>query len=348
MPPKRKPENRGLPSRWTFSDGAYYYIPPKNLRHLWEGKSWFRLGKTLAEAYQKWGERVQAPRSIVTVNELFDEMIRLEFPDQAPATATNYKRYIPKLRPTFGAMRIEDVEPEDAKQYVKLRTKKRAAQLEVEFLRAALTQAFDWGLIKKNKLLGELKFKKRPARDRYVEDWELVELLSLQPRKRKGSLGMVQAYLRLKLLTGLRQRDLLLMTVSDLQDDGIHVKPAKTQNSSGKRMIYEWTPALRAAVEALKAVRPALSPYLVCDRKGKCYVTANGKAQGFNNLWQNCMARVLAETKVVQRFTEHDLRGKVASDAASLQRATELLGAVDEALVRRVYRRKPTRIQPAN
>lgn len=348
MPPRRNPENRGLPSRWVFKDNAYYYIPPKDLRHLWEGKSWFRLGKTLAEAYKAWGERVQAPKSLTTINELFDEMIRLEFPDQAPSTATNYRRYITSLRPTFGNMRLEDLEAGDVKQYIKKRSAKRAAQLEAEFMRAAMTQAFDWGLIKKNPLLGELKFKKRAARTRYVEDWELIELMSLQPRKRKGSLGMVQAYLRLKLLTGLRQRDLLLMTVSDLQEDGIHVKPAKTQNSSGKRVIYEWTPALRAAVEGLKAVRPALSPFLVCDRKGKCYVTADGKAQGFNNLWQNCMARVLADTKVVERFTEHDLRGKVASDAASLQRATELLGAVDEALVNRVYRRKPTRIRPAN
>ena len=42
-----------------------------------------------------------------------------------------------------------------------------------------------------------------------MEDWEIIEVMALPSRRRKGSVGMVQAYLRLKLLTGLRQRDLL-------------------------------------------------------------------------------------------------------------------------------------------
>jgi integrase len=348
MPPKRNPENRGLPARWVFKDGAFYYIPPKDLRHLWDGKSWFRLGKTLADAYKVWGERVAAPKDISTIGQLFDQYLIEGLEGKAPKTATEYRRYVRILRPSFGAMTISDLEPQHVYQYVKKRSAKVAGHREMEFLSAAVSKAVEWGIIKANPLIGQVALPGEKARTRYVEDWELIELLSLAPRKRKGSLGMVQAYLRLKLLTGLRQRDLLLLTVSDLREDGIHVTPSKTKGSSGKRLVYEWTPALRAAVEALKAIRPAISPYLVCSRNGKGYVKDDGTAPGFNHLWQNCMARVLKDTKVKERFTEHDLRAKVGSDAESLKRATELLGSVDEALVNRVYRRKPERIKPAN
>ena len=48
-------------------------------------------------------------------------------------------------------------------------------------------------------------------------------------------------------------------------------------------------------------------------------------------MWQRFMDRVLAETKVKERFTEHDLRAKVASDAASLDKARALFQHADGA-----------------
>ena len=159
---------------------------------------------------------------------------------------------------------------------------------------------------------------------------------------------MVQAYLRLKLLTGLRQRDLLMLTMSDFRDDGIHVTPSKTANSTGKKLIYEWTPELCAAVEEAKAVRPAISPYLFCNKFGACYVDIDeGTANDWNNIWQKFMSRVLAETNITERFTEHDLRAKVGSDAESLERAKQLLAHSDSKLTERVYRRKAEKIKPA-
>jgi integrase len=59
------------------------------------------------------------------------------------------------------------------------------------------------------------------------------------------------------------------------------------------------------------------------------------------------MERVLTETKVKKNFTEHDLRAKFASDAATLEHAKSLLAHADSRLIERVYRRKPERIIPA-
>jgi len=60
------------------------------------------------------------------------------------------------------------------------------------------------------------------------------------------------------------------------------------------------------------------------------------------------MDKVIAETKVVDRFQERDLRAKVASDSDTLQEASERLGHADTAITQRVYRRKPVVVKPLN
>ena len=64
-------------------------------------------------------------------------------------------------------------------------------------------------------------------------------------------------------------------------------------------------------------------------------------------MWQRFMDRVLSETKVAERFIEHDLRAKVASDAESLERARALLSHADARTTEAIYRRKPERVKPA-
>ena len=57
------------------------------------------------------------------------------------------------------------------------------------------------------------------------------------------------------------------------------------------------------------------------------------------------MTRLLAETKITHRFTEHDLHAKCASDTETLERARQLLGHADARITERVYRRKPETIR---
>ena len=71
-----------------------------------------------------------------------------------------------------------------------------------------------------------------------------------------------------------------------------------------------------------------------------------GDARGWSSMWQRFMARLLKETAIKERFTEHDLRAKVASDAESLERARQLLAHADSRITQRVYRRRPDRIKP--
>lgn len=347
MPRARKQENQGLPKRWRRVHGAYYYQVPPGQEAAWDGKQTFRLGASLPEAYKAWADRLQSVDKARTVAALLDRYALEVIPTKAITTQVQNRSAIKKVRATFGPMAMEDIKPRHIYQFIDGREVKTGARREVELLSHALTKAVEWGYLDRHPFKGEVRLAGEKARTRYVEDWEIVECLSLAPLRKSGSVLAAQAYIRLKLLTGMRRGDMLRLTMSDLQDDGIFVEPGKTSGSTGKRMVIAWSDELRQAVATAKTARPVqLSPYLFCTLKGECYFNDKGRAGGWESLWRNFMARVMEETKVEEHFTEHDLRAKCASDAATLEHARSLLAHADSKLTDRVYRRRPEVVKP--
>jgi len=361
MPRKRSKENRGLPMRWRFTRGAYYYLVPKGLEHLWDGKQTFRLSDKLHEAYKIWSARIEKPSEAKTIGQLLDRYVLEVIPGKAAKSQASNRNQLKMLRRVFGNQPLLPFPPQLVYQYVDKRSVKKkdpetgkvtggviAAHREIELLSHAYTKAVQWGYIDRHPFKHELRLEGERSRDRYVEDWEIVEALSLTSKRKKGSVLMIQAYLRLKLLTGLAQGDLLRLQKHHLQDDGIHNQRHKTANSSGKKTIYEWTPALRAAADLALATRPTQgSTFVFCNRYGEGYINeVTGEASGWKSMWQRFMARVIKETKVTEHFTEHDLRAKVGSDAASLAHAQALLAHADSRTTKRIYRRKAEVVKP--
>lgn len=87
MPPKkRKPENIGLPRRWSYRRGAYYYAVPPGLEVEWDNKKLFRLGKTQVEAYKIWADRLELRKDAKTMDDLFDRYIIDVLPSKAPGS----------------------------------------------------------------------------------------------------------------------------------------------------------------------------------------------------------------------------------------------------------------------
>lgn len=349
MPKKRLPENKGLPKRWKHQHGAYYYRVPPGQESAWDGKKMFRLGKTLSEAHREYAARVECTADIRTIADLLDRYMRETAPEKSPRTGKEYARYAKKLRAVFGHMGIHDILPRHINKYFSDSAAKTLAKREIEMFRHVYTKAVEWGYLNRHPFKGQIRLKNNRPRTRYIENWEIAECLALQPKKKKGdSLPMLQAYIRLKILTGMAQGDMLRLRCDDLKEDGIHIQRHKTKNSTGKRTIYTWTPALMDAVEQAKAARPVhISPFLFCNRRGESYVNeATGEAQGFQSIWQRFMKRVLAETAVKERFTEHDMRAKAASDADNAEHARALMSHADSKITQRVYMRKPETVRP--
>lgn len=350
MPKPRNPENKGLPQRWRFIHGAYYYAVPKEFKKSWGDKSLFRLGKTLPDAYRTWAERVEIIQSAKDISALLDRYALEVIPYKQPKTRTNNIRELSKIRAVFGEMALSDIRPQDIYGYMSKRTAKRSAKMEVNLLSHAFTKAVEWGYLDRHPFKGEVRIKETISKDkRYVEDWEIEAAIALKPRRDKDWITrMMSAYVRLKLVTGLRMTDMLQLRPKDMQEDGLHVTPSKTQNSTGKRMIIKSSPTLIADFQAALDARPFdISPWVFCNQRGRSYFNPEkGEASGFNSLWQRWMKRVLNETAVELKFSERDIRAKTSSDIVLLGDASALLGHADSRVTSKHYRRKPEMVNP--
>ncbi|NKB32540.1 MAG: tyrosine-type recombinase/integrase [Pseudomonadales bacterium] len=343
VPKPRLDINKGLPAGWRHKHGAYYYRPPINLRDLWDGKTEYRLGKTLSEAYREWADKLELYSNAKIMGELFDRYALEVIPLKAPKTQDSNLISIRKLKAVFGEMPIEAVKPKHVYQFRDLRGKqgKTAANRDIEVLSHTFSKAIEWGLCEYHPIKGKVRKFSTPPRRRYVEDWEVQEALTVAS-------PLLAAYINLKLLTGLRRGDLLSIRVSDLKEDGIHVNPRKTSQSSGKKIIIEWTDALRNAVDVVINLRnKVLSIWLFHTNRGQPYIKENGTANGFDSIWERFMSKALSHTALEIRFTEHDLRAKVASDI-ELNHAKALLGHSNSEITNRIYRRKPELIKPSS
>ena len=141
-----------------------------------------------------------------------------------------------------------------------------------------------------------------------------------------------------RLLTG--RGDILALTRDSVTEDGLLVRPSKSQNSTGKALLIEWSDDLRQVVARAQQLTPRLRAPLLCNRSGKAYTGG-----GFAVNWQKLQVKALELGAVERRYTFHDLRAKSASDD-SLQAASERLGHSSQAMTKRVYVRTPTKVRP--
>jgi integrase len=106
------------------------------------------------------------------------------------------------------------------------------------------TKAIEWGVAEKNPCREIRKERAKPRR-RYVSEAEYAAAYKVMT-------PMAQCAMDLALLTGLRPGDLLRLTRANLTDDGIEVATSKT----GKRLLIEWSEALRSTVKRALAQIP--------------------------------------------------------------------------------------------
>jgi len=175
---------------------------------------------------------------------------------------------------------------------------------------------------------------KRPPRRRYVTNEEYIHVWSLAS-------PMVRCVMDLAMLTALRRGDIFKLERKHITDDGLYIKPGKTQNTTGVELLFEWTPALREVVRQALTIKPQVRQHIVCNRKGKMY-TKNG----FDSVWQRLMDKATAGEGAIDRFQFRDLRRKSASDETDEKAAQMRLGHASPEITAKVYRVKPKRVKP--
>lgn len=331
-----------LPVRWTFKHGAFYYRPKPAERHLFDGKSWYRLGRTYPEALRAMAD-IRELELGETVADLVDGYTAEVLPTLKPQTRNGYGVALKRIRGTLGHNRAAALKPKIVYQYrnaVKQARGMNPANTDLKVLNGILDYGVEKGILDRNNIKGAVSYYGKRAglrkeRERYVEDWELTEW-------RKVAKPQHVAFAALVMLIGTRKADTLRITEQDITDDALYVYNSKT----GKTLAFSLTPALRAAIQEAHATKPKPSPYLFPNSLGSCYVGEDGRCQSFDRAWREGMVKAIRETDLEESFTRHDLRAKVGSDADTDERAMELLGHSSMKTTRAHYRRKKQPIRP--
>lgn len=335
-----------LPKRWDYKHGAYYYRPSPGTRHLWDNKSWFRLGKTEEEAWRTWLFRNPPIRSGKprTISEAMDTYCATILPALMAKTQREYLRAMGRLRPVFGHLQPRAIRPSHIYEYATLRRKTVIdnvtgevssapapviAKREVATFSAILQECVHWGLIDENPAR-QVRLRGSTPRKNYVTDSEVVAFI-----QHCGN-PLIAAYVSVKLMTGLRQGQMLGLRRDWWDGSSLIVPPAK----GGRGTEYVDTDSELA--DALRAVsRPSgyrvvpSTEYFITSKHGTRYTS-----DGFRSIWQRAMDRYIEATGN-SHFTENDLRAKVASDSENLTQAQERLGHTSNKTTMTYYIRKP-------
>jgi integrase len=343
MSKKRNRENQGLPKNWRFKHNAFFYRVPPAEKERWDGKTEFLLGKTLAEAYAEYSKRITFSSDLRTIGDLLDRYAAQVVPQKAIKSQKSNVHSIKYLKKVFSKVLIKSLKPSDVFQYMDIRSqqgkKNASANRDLEVLSHAYTCAIRWGACEIHPTKGKVQKLPTTPVKRYVTDQEVLEVLKVAD-------SFMSAYIKLKLMTGLRKSDLLTIRLQDIKDYGLHVRPSKTAHTTGKEIIFEWNDQLRVLVELIVALpKRRRTDYLFETRGGKPYINHEKATNSFDSRWQRFMKKALIETNLQESFREHDLRAKPASDS-DLVHAQHLLGHASPEMTKRAYRRKADVVAP--
>lgn len=309
---------KDLPRRMYFHHGAYTFRGKDNKR--------VNLGKDYGDALRKYADLVgPVPKSRMRISDLLDEYLASnKYLDLEPRTREDYLGSVALLRPVFGAMWPEDIEPTDIYDYMDKRGAPVRANRDKAVLSNVLNLAIRKGLISINPCKSVKRNKETPAY-REVLDGEVRDFLPHCPE-------WLQVYIELKCLVGLRQGDMLKLGLFNLRDDGLYCETGKRK----KRLLFRWSDALLVATNRAKALRRKPSEARLFP------ITA----RGFKSAWSRAMNKYQPKT-VSLRFAENDLRAKVAGDAIDLgMDATAMLGHSSSSVTHRHYVRGTRKVNP--
>jgi site-specific recombinase XerD len=225
-----------------------------------------------------------------TIGDGLDRYIRDELPKKKPRTQQTYCEYIAKLRKGLGHMAPREVTKDDLYQYHGAREAPVRANREVSFLGQVYRHLIRWRAAETNPFDGFLYAEETARRNQ-------VSLTELRAYNRKAAPRWMRVYCLLKLLTGLRQCDLLLL--GDMNVDNVRgvlrTKVAKGRGNRAKVMEFRLTWALRAVLRAAKALpRPRTQTLFFVSQKGR--TRGHGLSQsGFNSAWDRAQKKWITD-----------------------------------------------------
>lgn len=343
---RNREKHKRMPVGWAPSASGTIYFRPTNegdraiVRGLTGGKLSLRLGATHDEAAETFARLIVAARRRQdearpgTVAEIV-QRARAEWLPRMPNPETRAwrERHLDALGKTFGSRRyaatVHDAARDpallraiDGQRYLDANARRPvAANREVKSWRIVFDEARRrWGLTEYNPFAGLALHQEAPRDVLPTPAGVRAAYRRLDPAMR-FAVVLAAGY-------GRRRGEILGLTLSSAEDDGLHLRRGKR----AREIVLRWDRPLRRAWERLMAWRSRV------ERGGKvaslaAILNQRGKpvtVTGFNSAWRRARAG----------FHFHDLR---AYRASSLPRglASVVLGHDDQVTTESIYRRGP-------
>ncbi len=282
---------KNLPDNVQISHGRYFYIAQVKGKREWIPLT--RVDEGEAEFYIALGRVKRYGRE--TLSDVFDQYLASGISVLAHSTQAVYRRYIAKtLRPVFGEMLPDDVEPVDVAQFLEIR-KEQGAAVSANREKACLSSVYNFAMRKRlasrNPCKNVTRNRERP-KNRYVRDDEYLKAFeSAEP--------YVQDLMAVIYLMGLRPNEAMKLKRSQITPKGIRWEESKT----GRVKIVEWTSALQYFIT--RATSRCDSRYVLTNSLGGPWTQ-----WGMSSAMRRIRRRVDGPT-----WTWHDLRAKAESDS---------------------------------
>lgn len=356
-------ENKKYPSNWRLrkrgEKGKFvlFYRVPKAVRHLWGDKSEVKLGegKTLVEAEEKafafWASKISTTSKPYTLGELFNRYRLQVLPTKKSSQRDSNTYSLNRLQKIIDldqpVVEFKTHQAYEYRDFIHYKLSAKRANSDIETLSHIFTKAIEWGCERPHPIINIMKKIPIASRGRYVTDEELDFFLSVCN-------DFLKVYVPLKLATGKDQGMLLRLRLSEVTKEGVYFgKRIKTGAGKASFLPFEHDgepTGLREIINDIMAWRAKTlkvqSMFLFASKHGKPMFNEKGKATNFRSQWSRAMDKAILETDLSERFTEHDLRAKTASDIDNEVEAARLLQHASVATTRKIYLRKPQTVVP--
>lgn len=311
-----------LPPRVYPKGNWYYLVTAEGKRRVWSKLTKVRDG--LPALYMKLADlhaRDVAPDRIPA---LVADWLAEVSKTRADKTQANDKWVMNAIAESLAEFRASQVTPPDCATFLKgFRDKPRTHNE----MRAGLRELMRFAEEKGHRPAGSnplasIRTMQVKARDRYPTDSEVrrikVAAFYGKDGKRTRQGATLAALIDLAYLTGQRIGDLLDLRWNKkaalgadgepeagyIADEGIYFKPGKTANSTGAKVLIEWTPRLKAVIARVQAIGRRNVRWVITSQEAQQY-----DYEAFKSAWARAVER-----SGVKNIHFHDLRAKALTD----------------------------------
>jgi len=313
---RKRQTRKDLPARVYFKHNKFYFVDREN--------KWHNIGDDFHDAMIKYSDINSRESGIKTISHLIDKYIKTGLKELKPKTQKEYLKALTVLRSVFGEMLASEVTPGDIYKYLELRPRV-SGNREKAVLSQVFKVALRLDLIAFNPCR-QVQSNKEVARDREITDTEFLAVYKLASEP-------IQNAMDIALITGLRQADILKLTVTEnWTSEGLKVKTGKT----GKKILFERTPTLEAIVQrCIESQSKIHSIYLIRNTHGYPY-----SSSGFQSVWYKLMGKAVAQG--IERFQFRDIRARAGTE----DDREDFLGHADPSTYHKHYRRGTLNVVP--